>query len=149
MLYHLFTHLREIYDLPGAGLFSFVSFRAGMSLMTSLMVGILFGKRIIERLQLKQVGEIVRDLGLEGQMNKQGTPTMGGLIILGAILIPTLLFADLTNVYTQLMILSTVWLGTIGFIDDYIKVFKRTKKDLPADSKSSAKSEWESFSGWR
>ena len=130
MLYHLFTHLREIYDLPGAGLFSFVSFRAGMSLMTSLMVGILFGKRIIERLQLKQVGEIVRDLGLEGQMNKQGTPTMGGLIILGAILLPTLLFADLTNVYTQLMILSTVWLGTIDFIDDYIKVFKKNKEGL-------------------
>ncbi|MEC8361732.1 MAG: phospho-N-acetylmuramoyl-pentapeptide-transferase, partial [Bacteroidota bacterium] len=127
MLYHLFTTLREIYDLPGAGLFSYVSFRAGMSLMTSLLVGILFGKRIIERLQLKQVGEIVRDLGLEGQMNKQGTPTMGGLIILGAILVPTLLFADLTNVYTQLMILATVWLGTIGFIDDYIKVFKKNK----------------------
>ena len=119
MLYHLFTTLREMYDLPGAGLFNFVSFRAGMSLMTSLMVGILFGKRIIERLQLKQVGEIVRDLGLEGQMNKQGTPTMGGLIILGAILLPTLLFADLTNVYTQLMILATLWLGTIGFIDGF------------------------------
>jgi phospho-N-acetylmuramoyl-pentapeptide-transferase len=119
-----------LYDLPGAGLFSFVSFRAGMSLMTSLVVGILFGKRIIERLQLKQVGEIVRDLGLEGQMNKQGTPTMGGLIILAAILLPTLLFADLTNVYTQLMILSTVWLGTIGFIDDYIKVFKKNKEGL-------------------
>ncbi|MGB1383698.1 MAG: phospho-N-acetylmuramoyl-pentapeptide-transferase [Flavobacteriales bacterium] len=130
MLYHLFTHLREMYDLPGAGLFSFVSFRAGMSLMTSLVVGILFGKRIIERLQLKQVGEIVRDLGLEGQMNKQGTPTMGGLIILAAILLPTLLFADLTNVYTQLMILATVWLGTIGFIDDYIKVFKKNKEGL-------------------
>lgn len=130
MLYHLFTTLREMYDLPGAGLFSFVSFRAGMSLMTSLLVGILFGKRIIQRLQLKQVGEIVRDLGLEGQMNKQGTPTMGGLIILGAILLPTLLFADLTNVYTQLMILSTVWLGTIGFIDDYIKVFKKNKEGL-------------------
>jgi len=130
MLYHLFTHLREIYDLPGAGLFSFVSFRAGMSLMTSLVVGILLGKRIIERLQLKQVGEIVRDLGLEGQMNKQGTPTMGGLIILAAILLPTLLFADLTNVYSQLMILATVWLGTIGFIDDYIKVFKKNKEGL-------------------
>ena len=130
MLYHLFTTLREMYDLPGAGLFSYVSFRAGMSLVTSLLVGILFGKRIIERLQLKQVGEIVRDLGLEGQMNKQGTPTMGGLIILGAILVPTLLFADLTNVYTQLMILSTVWLGSIGFIDDYIKVFKKNKEGL-------------------
>ena len=135
MLYHLFTTLREMYDLPGAGLFSFVSFRAGMSLMTSLVVGILFGKRIIERLQLKQVGEIVRDLGLEGQMNKQGTPTMGGLIILGAILLPTLLFADLTNVYTQLMILSTVWLGTIGFIDDYIKVFKKNKEGLAGQFK--------------
>jgi len=130
MLYHLFTTLREMYDLPGAGLFNFVSFRAGMSLMTSLMVGILFGKRIIERLQLKQVGEIVRDLGLEGQMNKQGTPTMGGLIILSAILLPTLLFADLTNVYTQLMILATLWLGAIGFIDDYIKVFKKNKEGL-------------------
>ena len=130
MLYHLFTTLREMHDLPGAGLFSFVSFRAAMSLLTSLVVGIAFGKRIIEWLQLKQVGEIVRDLGLEGQMNKQGTPTMGGLIILGAILIPTLLFADLTNVYTQLMILSTVWLGAIGFIDDYIKVFKKNKEGL-------------------
>ena len=130
MLYHLFTHLREIADLPGAGLFNFVSFRAGRSLMTSLVVGILLGKRIIERLQLRQVGEIVRDLGLEGQMNKQGTPTMGGLIILAAILLPTVLFADLTNVYTQLMLLSTVWLGAIGFIDDYIKVFKKNKEGL-------------------
>ncbi len=130
MLYHLFTTLRELYDLPGAGLFNFVSFRAAMSLLTSLLVGIAFGKRIIEWLQLKQVGEIVRDLGLEGQMNKQGTPTMGGLIILGAILLPTLLFADLTNVYTQLMVLSTVWLGAIGFLDDYIKVFKKNKEGL-------------------
>jgi len=130
MLYHLFTNLHDIYDLPGAGLFSYVSFRAGMSLMTSLVVGILFGKRIIERLQLNQVGEIVRDLGLEGQMNKQGTPTMGGLIILGAILVPTVLFTDLTNVYAQLMILATIWLGAIGFIDDYIKVFKKNKAGL-------------------
>ncbi|MGB1347556.1 MAG: phospho-N-acetylmuramoyl-pentapeptide-transferase [Flavobacteriales bacterium] len=130
MLYHLFTTLRELYDLPGAGLFNFVSFRAAMSLLTSLVVGIAFGKRIIEWLQLKQVGEVVRDLGLEGQMNKQGTPTMGGLIILGAILLPTLLFADLTNVYTQLMVLSTVWLGAIGFVDDYIKVFKKNKEGL-------------------
>jgi len=130
MLHHLFTTLRELYDLPGAGLFNFVSFRAAMSLLTSLVVGIAFGKRIIEWLQLKQVGEVVRDLGLEGQMNKQGTPTMGGLIILGAILLPTLLFADLTNVYTQLMVLSTVWLGAIGFVDDYIKVFKKNKEGL-------------------
>ncbi|MDA0913322.1 MAG: phospho-N-acetylmuramoyl-pentapeptide-transferase [Bacteroidetes bacterium] len=130
MLYHLFTYLENTWDIPGAGLFQYISFRAAMSLMTSLVIGILFGKRIIEWLQLKQVGEVVRDLGLEGQMNKQGTPTMGGLIILGAIIIPTILFADLTNIYTQLMLLVTVWLGTIGFIDDYIKVFKKNKEGL-------------------
>ena len=130
MLYHLFTYLDSMMDVPGAGLFRYISFRAGMSLITSLVIGILFGKRIIEWLQLKQVGEIVRDLGLEGQMNKQGTPTMGGLIILAAILAPTLLFADLTNIYTQMMLLVTVWLGAIGFIDDYIKVFKNNKEGL-------------------
>ena len=130
MLYHLFTYLDSVMDVPGAGLFQYISFRAGMSLITSLVIGILFGKRIIEWLQLKQVGEIVRDLGLEGQMNKQGTPTMGGLIILAAILIPTLLFADLSNIYTQMMLLVTVWLGAIGFIDDYIKVFKKNKEGL-------------------
>ena len=130
MLYHLFTYLDSVMDVPGAGLFQYISFRAGMSLITSLVIGIIFGKRIIEWLQLKQVGEIVRDLGLEGQMNKQGTPTMGGLIILAAILIPTLLFADLTNIYTQMMLLVTVWLGAIGFIDDYIKVFKKNKEGL-------------------
>ena len=130
MLYHLFTYLDSVMDVPGAGLFQYISFRAGMSLITSLVIGILFGKRIIEWLQLKQVGEIVRDLGLEGQMNKQGTPTMGGLIILAAILIPTLLFADLSNIYTQMMLLVTVWLGAIGFIDDYIKVFKKNKDGL-------------------
>ena len=130
MLYHLFTYLDSVMDVPGAGLFRYISFRAGMSLITSLIIGILFGKRIIEWLQLKQVGEIVRDLGLEGQMNKQGTPTMGGLIILAAILIPTVLFADLSNIYTQMMLLVTVWLGAIGFIDDYIKVFKKNKEGL-------------------
>ena len=130
MLYHLFTYLDSMMDVPGAGLFQYISFRAGMSLITSLVIGILFGKHIIAWLQLKQVGEIVRDLGLEGQMNKQGTPTMGGLIILAAILIPTLLFADLTNIYTQMMLLVTVWLGAIGFIDDYIKVFKKNKEGL-------------------
>jgi phospho-N-acetylmuramoyl-pentapeptide-transferase len=130
MLYHLFTWLNEAYDLPGTGLFQFVSFRAAMSLLTSLLIGIGVGKRVIEWLQLKQVGEVVRNLGLEGQLAKQGTPTMGGLIILAAILIPTLLFADLTSIYTQLMVLVTVWLGTIGFIDDYIKVFKKNKEGL-------------------
>ena len=127
MLYHLFTYLDTAYDLPGAGLFKYVTFRAAMSLITSLFIGISFGKTIIEWLQLKQVGEIVRDLGLQGQIEKKGTPTMGGIIILTAILVPTLLFADLTNVYTHMMLLATIWLGTIGFIDDYIKVHKKNK----------------------
>lgn len=130
MLYHLFTYLDHTWDLPGAGLFRYVTFRAAMSLLTSLLVGILLGKRIIAWLQKKQVGEVVRNLGLEGQMKKQGTPTMGGLIILAAILLPTLLFADLTSIYTQLMIVVTLWLGTIGFIDDYIKVFRGNKDGL-------------------
>ncbi len=130
MLYHLFTYLDAAYDLPGAGLFKFVTFRAAMSLLTSLFIGISFGKTIIEWLQLKQVGEIVRDLGLQGQIEKRGTPTMGGIIILTAILVPTLLFADLTNVYTHMMIVAIVWLGSIGFIDDYIKVHKKNKDGL-------------------
>ena len=113
MLYHLFTYLDTAYDLPGAGLFKFVTFRAAMSLITSLFIGISFGKTIIEWLQVRQVGEIVRDLGLQGQIEKRGTPTMGGIIILTAILVPTLLFADLTNVYTHMMIITTIWLGTI------------------------------------
>lgn len=130
MLYHLFTYLDKMYDLPGAGLFGFLSFRAGAAVLTSLLVSMFFGKRIIQYLQLKQVGEIVRDLGLEGQMQKQGTPTMGGIIILSAIIIPTLLFANLTNVYVLLMLFTTVSLGLIGFTDDYIKVFKKDKKGL-------------------
>lgn len=130
MLYHLFTYLDAVYDLPGAGLFRYITFRAAMSLLTSLIIGISFGKTIIEWLQMKQVGEIVRDLGLQGQIEKRGTPTMGGIIILTAILVPTLLFADLTNVYTHMMILATVWLGAIGFIDDYIKVHKKNKDGL-------------------
>ena len=130
MLYHLFTYLDTAYDLPGAGLFKFVTFRAAMSLITSLFIGISFGKTIIEWLQVRQVGEIVRDLGLQGQIEKRGTPTMGGIIILTAILVPTLLFSDLTNVYTHMMIITTIWLGTIGFIDDYIKVHKKNKDGL-------------------
>lgn len=130
MLYHLFTYLDKMYDLPGAGLFNFLSFRAAAAVMLSLVVSMVFGKRIIQYLQLKQVGEIVRDLGLEGQMQKQGTPTMGGIIILSAIIIPTLLFANLTNVYVLLMLFTTVGLGLIGFIDDYIKVFKKDKAGL-------------------
>lgn len=130
MLYHLFTYLDATYNLPGAGVFQYISFRAGMGLITSLIISMLFGKRLIRLLLAKQVGETVRDLGLDGQKEKQGTPTMGGLIILASILIPTLLFADLTNVYIQLLIFSAVWLGSIGFLDDYIKVFKKNKKGL-------------------
>jgi len=130
MLYHLFSYLESTYDLSGAGLFQFVTFRAAMSIITSLIIGIAFGKKIIEWLQMKQVGEIVRDLGLQGQIEKKGTPTMGGIIILLAILIPTLLFADLTSVYSHMMLIVTVWLGAIGFIDDYIKTHKKNKKGL-------------------
>ena len=126
MLYHLFEGL----DFPGAGLFSYISFRAGMALLVSLIISMMFGGKLIAMLQRKQVGESIRDLGLDGQIEKAGTPTMGGLIILGAILIPTLLFAELDNIYTITMVLATVWLGFIGFIDDYIKVFKKNKAGL-------------------
>lgn len=129
MLYYLFHYLNSI-DFPGAGVFEYISFRAAMAVIVSLIISMVFGKRIIQKLQLLQVGEIVRDLGLEGQMKKQGTPTMGGLIILSAILIPTLLFAKLDNIYIILMLVSTVMLGTIGFIDDYIKVFRKNKEGL-------------------
>lgn len=129
MLYELFNYLDTL-NIPGAGLFGYISFRAGMALITSLIVSMLFGKRIIGLLQKQQIGETVRDLGLEGQMAKSGTPTMGGLIILAAILIPTLLFAKLDNIYVITMLLATVWLGLIGFIDDYIKVFKKNKEGL-------------------
>jgi phospho-N-acetylmuramoyl-pentapeptide-transferase len=130
MLYYLFAYLKDEFGLPGAGVFQYISFRAAMALITSLVIALLLGKRIIKFLHRKQVGETVRDLGLVGQNEKQGTPTMGGLIILGAILIPTLLFARLINVYVIIMIVTTVWLGTIGFIDDYIKVFKKDKAGL-------------------
>ena len=129
MLYYLFNFLNEL-NIPGAGLFDYISFRAGMALITSLIVSIVFGRKLIGMLQKQQCGETVRDLGLEGQMAKSGTPTMGGLIILSAILIPTLLFAKLDNIYVITMVLATVWLGLIGFIDDYIKVFKKNKAGL-------------------
>ena len=130
MLYYLFDFLDKRFDFPGAGVFQYISFRASLAIITSLVISMIFGKRIINYLRKKQVGETVRDLGLEGQIQKQGTPTMGGLIILSAILIPTLLFAKLHNVYIILMICSTVWLGLIGFLDDYIKVFKKDKQGL-------------------
>ena len=130
MLYYLFNYLEGTIHFPGAGVFQYISFRAAMAVITSLLITMVFGKRLIAFLRKKQVGEIVRDLGLEGQKAKQGTPTMGGLIILGAILIPTLLFAKLNNIYILLMIATTVWLGLIGFLDDYIKVFKKDKRGL-------------------
>ena len=130
MFYYLFEFLDNKFDFPGAGVFQYISFRAAMALIVSLLISMVFGKRIIDLLEKKQVGETVRDLGLDGQLEKKGTPTMGGLIILSAIIIPTLLFAKLHNVYILLMLLSTVWLGAIGFLDDYIKVFKKDKKGL-------------------
>jgi phospho-N-acetylmuramoyl-pentapeptide-transferase len=135
MLYHLFTYLHNELHMPGAGLFQYISFRAACSVILSLVISLLFGKSLIRWLRNKQVGESIRDLGLEGQMEKAGTPTMGGLIILAAILIPTLLFADLTNIYVQIMIIATVWLGMVGFADDYIKVFKKDKRGLAGTSK--------------
>ena len=130
MLYHLFTYIENNFSLPGAGLFQYITFRAGASILLSLLISMVFGHRLIEKLRTMQVKETVRDLGLKGEEQKKGTPTMGGLIILGAILIPTLLFADLTNIYIILMLVATVWMGIIGFIDDYIKVFRNNKKGL-------------------
>ncbi|MEL0271480.1 MAG: phospho-N-acetylmuramoyl-pentapeptide-transferase [Flavobacteriaceae bacterium] len=130
MLYTLFDFLDRMYDLPGASLFRFLSFRAALATVISLLIGIVFGRSVIDFLKRKQIGETIRDLGLEGQTQKAGTPTMGGLIIIGSTLIPVLLFADLTNIYIQLLILSTMWMGVIGFIDDYIKKFKNDKDGL-------------------
>jgi phospho-N-acetylmuramoyl-pentapeptide-transferase len=135
MLYYLFDYLDTHYDVAGAGLFRYISFRAAMSVILSLLISLVFGKSLIRMLRRKQVGETIRDLGLEGQNEKAGTPTMGGLIILAAIVIPTLLFADLSNIYILTMLIATVWLGFIGFLDDYIKVFKKDKKGLAGTSK--------------
>ncbi len=135
MLYYLFTYLDKHYDLPGAGMFNYISFRAGMAILLSLLISLFIGKRIIKFLQKKQIGETIRDLGLEGQMKKQGTPTMGGIIILASIVIPTLLFAKLHNIYIILLLITTIWLGFIGFVDDYIKVFKNDKKGLHGKAK--------------
>jgi len=129
MFYHLFKYLNTL-DFPGAGMFEYISFRASVAVILSLMISTIFGKRIIRFLQRKQIGEEVRNLGLEGQLEKKGTPTMGGIIILISILVPVLLLARLDNIYIIIMIVSTIWLGLIGFIDDYIKVFKGNKKGL-------------------
>ncbi|KAB2813660.1 phospho-N-acetylmuramoyl-pentapeptide-transferase [Phaeocystidibacter luteus] len=130
MLTYLFEYLQQNFDFPGAGLFQYISFRAAMAVVTSLIVSMIIGKRIIRFLQIKQIGETVRQLGLQGEDLKKGTPTMGGIIILAAILIPVLLFARLENVYIQMLVITTLWMGTIGFIDDYIKVFKKNKEGL-------------------
>ena len=130
MLYYLFEYLDSAYDIPGAGVFQYITFRAAMAIITSLIISMLFGKRLIDRLRRLQIGETVRDLGLEGQNQKAGTPTMGGVIILLAIVLPTVLWAKLDNIYIILMLISTLWMGAIGFVDDYIKVFKKDKKGL-------------------
>ena len=130
MLYHLFRYLDEAYDLLGSGMFQYISFRAAAAIILSLLIVIIFGRSIIDFLRRKQIGEEIRDLGLQGQLQKKGTPTMGGVIILVAILVPMLLFGKLDNVYIQLLLVSTVWLGLIGGLDDYIKVFRHRKEGL-------------------
>lgn len=130
MLYHLFTYLDKAFDFPGAGMFNFISFRTGLAFILALILSTTFGRRIIDYLQKKQIGETIRELGLEGQMSKKGTPTMGGIIIIIAILVPTLLLAALNNLYIILMLITTIWMGLIGFLDDYIKVFRKNKEGL-------------------
>ncbi|MEC4116967.1 phospho-N-acetylmuramoyl-pentapeptide-transferase [Myroides phaeus] len=130
MLYYLFQYLEEFFKIPGTGVFQYITFRSGMALIISLLISIIYGKKIIRFLHNMQVGETVRELGLEGQKEKAGTPTMGGVIIIIATLIPVLLFAKLDNIYVLLLILTTIWMGVIGFLDDYIKVFKKDKEGL-------------------
>ena len=146
MLYYIFKYLDEAYNLPGSGMFQYISFRAAASIILALLIVIIFGRKIIDFLRRKQIGEEVRDLGLEGQLQKRGTPTMGGVIILLAILVPILLLGRLDNIYIQLMIVSTVWLGLIGGLDDYIKVFRHNKE---AVSRSWDRSGWVSSSARR
>ena len=129
MLYELFSYLKNT-DLPGKDLGNFLSFRAGAAIILSLLITIFFGKYVIRMLRRKQIGEDIRDLGLEGQLQKKGTPTMGGIIIILAVVIPVLLFGDLGNIYIQLMLMSTIWLGFIGGLDDFIKVFRHNKEGL-------------------
>jgi phospho-N-acetylmuramoyl-pentapeptide-transferase len=130
MLYHFFTWFEQYQHIPGSGLFQYISFRTAMAVILSLLITTVYGRRLINVLRAKQVGETIRDLGLEGEKQKQGTPTMGGLIILMGILVPTLLFAKLNNIYVVLMIITTIWMGAIGFLDDYIKVFRKNKEGL-------------------
>jgi len=135
MLYYLFEFLEKTYDLPGAGLFQFITFRAAMATILSLIIATVYGKKIIRFLRRKQMGETVRDLGLAGQNEKVGTPTMGGVIIILATIIPVLLFAKLENIYVVMLLVTTLWMGTIGFIDDYLKKFKKDKAGLPGKFK--------------
>jgi len=135
MLYYLFTYFDLAFDFPGAGLFQYISFRAASAVILSLIITLIFGGTIIQYLKKRQIGEEIRDLGLEGQLQKRGTPTMGGLMFIAGIVIPTLLFARLDNVYIILMIITTLWLGFIGFVDDYIKVFKKNKEGLQKRTK--------------
>ena len=134
MLYHLFEALKD-YDIPGQGLMSYLSFRAMMASVTAMVISLVIGKKIIRWLQKKQIGEEIRDLGLEGQMQKKGTPTMGGIIIFIAIMVSVLLFADLTNIYTVILLITTVWFAALGFTDDYIKVFRHNKDGLSEKGK--------------
>ncbi|MDG2498100.1 MAG: phospho-N-acetylmuramoyl-pentapeptide-transferase, partial [Flavobacteriaceae bacterium] len=130
MLYYLFKYLEESHQFPGASLFGFITFRAAVAIILSLLISTIFGKRIIRFLQKQQVGETIRDLGLDGQKEKAGTPTMGGVIIILATLIPVLLLAKLDNIYIILLLITTIWMGAIGFLDDYIKKFKNDKEGL-------------------
>ena len=130
MLYYLFEYLDKSLDVPGTGVFQYITFRSGLAVLLSLLISTIFGKRIINFLRNQQVGETVRELGLEGQTQKAGTPTMGGLIIIMATLIPVILLAKLDNIYIILLVVTTLWMGTIGFIDDYIKIFKKDKEGL-------------------
>jgi phospho-N-acetylmuramoyl-pentapeptide-transferase len=148
MLYYLFSYLNKNYSIPGAGVFQYITFRMAMAVIVSLLVTTVYGRRLIDYLRFKQVGETVRNLGLEGQMQKSGTPTMGGIIILLGILIPTLLFARLENIYIIMMLVTTVWLGAIGFLDDYIKVFKKNKEGLAGKFKITGQVGLAIFIGW-
>jgi phospho-N-acetylmuramoyl-pentapeptide-transferase len=148
MLYYLFTYLNKNYSIPGAGVFQYSTFRMAMAVITSLIVTTVYGRRLIDYLRYKQVGETVRNLGLEGQMQKAGTPTMGGIIIILGIVIPTLLFAKIDNIYIIMMLVTTVWLGAIGFLDDYIKVFKKNKEGLAGKFKIIGQVGLAIFIGW-
>ena len=148
MFYYLFNYLNKNYSIPGGGVFQYITFRTAMAVIVSLLITTVYGRRLIDYLRYKQVGESVRNLGLEGQMQKAGTPTMGGIIIILGILIPTLLFAKFDNIYIIMMLVTTVWLGAIGFLDDYIKVFKKNKEGLAGRFKITGQVGLALFIGW-